>query len=246
MQQRLGAELRKAVGVLSLTISLVLGTVAPILARTDQDQPTSVRLFGTVEFRTSLKALPRWERIRERAARQMVRLAEREVEALPRAIRQWREMLMAAREMSEMEQLKTVNRFFNRWPYRLDREVYGAPDHWATPEEFMIHSGDCEDYGIAKYFSLRQLGLPAARLRLVVVRDRIRGIGHAVLAVYLGQAVYILDNLTDQVLPHRRYRHYRPQYSVNETHAWAHLPAKSRTTFSNGAANGRDNLGKDP
>jgi predicted transglutaminase-like cysteine proteinase len=246
MQQGLGAELRMAVGVLSLTIALVLGTAAPILGQTGQERPTAVRLFGTVEFRTSLKALPRWERIRQRAARQMVRLADGEADALPRAIIQWRRMLAAAGELSEMEKIKTVNRFFNRWPYRLDREVYDTSDHWATPEEFMIHSGDCEDYGIAKYFSLRQLGLPAARLRLVVVRDRIRGIGHAVLAVYMGEAVYILDNLTDQVLPHKRYRHYLPQYSVNEIHAWAHLPAKSITTYSDGAAPGRANLGKDP
>jgi predicted transglutaminase-like cysteine proteinase len=215
-------------------------------AQAGQGRPTPVRLFGTLEFRTSPKVLPRWGRIRERAADQMAHLADGEAEALPRAILEWRQMLAAARGKNEMEQLETVNRFFNRWPYRLDREVYGAADHWATPEEFMIHSGDCEDYGIAKYFTLRRLGLPAAQLRLVVVRDRIRGIGHAVLAVYLDEAVYILDNLTDQVLPHTRYRHYLPQYSVNEIHAWAHLPVKAKTAFSDRPAPGGDGLGKEP
>lgn len=187
-----------------------------------------VRLFGTIEFRTTLEVLPHWQRVRELAGEQMARLIAWKGEQCPRPVTQWQHMLAAARGQATMEGLKLVNRFFNRWPYRLDREVYGAPDYWATPEEFMTRSGDCEDYGIAKYYTLRQLGFSPEQLRLVVVQDRIRGIGHAVLAVYLDEGVYILDNLTDQVLPHTTYRHYLPQYSVNEAHGWAHLEVKKR------------------
>lgn len=248
------AEGRMAAGILALVAGAML--LQPAQAGQDLSQP--VRLFGSVEFRTSLKVLPRWERILTQASRQMKCLADKEAEAPSRPVTRWRQMLATAQAKNDMDKLKTVNRFFNQWPYRLDRDVYGAADHWATPEEFMTHSGDCEDFGIAKYFTLRQLGLPAAQLRLVVVRDRIRGIGHAVLAVYLEDTVYILDNLTDQVLPHTRYRHYLPQYSVNEIYGWAHLPAKAASAFADRPAplsdtsHARDTsrisdtLGKDP
>jgi predicted transglutaminase-like cysteine proteinase len=242
MKHKLWAFWWLAPGILIIALGAVLtpaGTAGPV-------RPGSARLFGTLELRTSLKVLPRWEQIKAQAAVQVARLKAGTMAAQPRPIVQWRQMLAGAQDKDTMEKLETVNRFFNRWPYRLDREVYGESDHWATPEEFMIHSGDCEDYGIAKYFSLRQLGFTAQQLRLVVVQDRIRGIGHAVLAVYLDEAVYILDNLTDQVLPHTRYRHYRPQYSVNEFHGWAHLPVKAEDAFSDGRVPGGDPLGKDP
>ncbi|MEZ5862431.1 MAG: transglutaminase-like cysteine peptidase, partial [Geminicoccaceae bacterium] len=95
------------------------------------------------------------------------------------------------------------------------------------------------DYAITKYVSLRQLGVPAGRLRLVVVQDELRQLAHAVLAVYLDDTAVILDNLTNAVLPHERVAHYAPYYSVNETARWAHVES-SRLMLSavdkNGAA----------
>lgn len=123
-----------------------------------------------------------------------------------------------------MDQLRTVNAFFNRWPYRLDEDIYGTSDWWATPQEFLRLSGDCEDYAICKYFALRELGFSPENLRIVVLKDRIRNIGHAVLAVFLEDEVYVLDNVTDMIFPHTKYRHYIPQYSLNEQARWAHIP----------------------
>jgi predicted transglutaminase-like cysteine proteinase len=240
MQRALWAQWRKTAGFLGLAFLLSTAPIQP--AQADQSQSQPVRLFGTMEFRTSLKVLPRWERILAPANLEMRRLTDRQAAPHSGPVARWRQMLAEAQAKNDMQKLKTVNRFFNQWPYRLDREVYDAADHWATPEEFMAHSGDCEDFGIAKYFTLRQLGLAASQLRLVVVRDRIRGIGHAVLAVYLDDTVYILDNLTDQVLPHTRYRHYLPQYSVNENHGWAHLPAKAASAFADRPAPSSDTL----
>ena len=60
-------------------------------------------------------------------------------------------------------------------------------------------------------------------MRIVLLLDTIRGIPHAILAVKQGEETYVLDNLTDMVLPHRRYEHYKPQYSVNERYRWAHI-----------------------
>ena len=123
-----------------------------------------------------------------------------------------------------MDQLRTVNTFFNKWPYRLDEDIYGVSDWWATPQEFLKNSGDCEDYAISKYFALRELGFPPEDLRIVILKDRIRNIGHAVLAVYADNEVHVLDNVTDMIFPHTKYRHYVPQYSLNERARWAHIP----------------------
>ncbi len=125
----------------------------------------------------------------------------------------------------DMPQVNSVNSFFNRWPYKLDQDLYGVSEYWASPLEFLRRSGDCEDYSIAKFFALRQLGIGNDQLRVVILFDRIRNIGHAVLAVYEGSEILILDSLSDAVLPHWRYKHYQPQYSMNETTRWAHLLA---------------------
>ena len=111
----------------------------------------------------------------------------------------------------------------------VDRELYGVSEFWATPREFMKRSGDCEDYSIAKFFVLRDLGFSNDQLRIVILKDRIRGIGHAVLAVYALGDILILDSLSDLIFSHRKYRHYVPQYSMNETTRWAHFYAKKRT-----------------
>ena len=87
----------------------------------------------------------------------------------------------------------------------------------------MARSGDCEDFAIAKFFALRQLGFGEREMRVVILMDEIRGIGHAVLAIYESDEIVILDSLSNMILPHSRYKHYRPQYSMNETTRWAHV-----------------------
>jgi predicted transglutaminase-like cysteine proteinase len=125
-----------------------------------------------------------------------------------------------------LEQLNVVNRFFNRYPYRLDVEIYGIRNYWSTPAEFMKNSGDCKDYSIIKYYALKQLGLDPDSMRIVVLTDVIRNLAHAVVAVYHEGNAYILDNLSNLVLPHTRLTHYRPQFSVNEDYRWVHMVPK--------------------
>jgi predicted transglutaminase-like cysteine proteinase len=63
----------------------------------------------------------------------------------------------------------------------------------------------------------------------------LRDLAHAVLAVYLGDQVYILDNLTRAVLPHQRVTHYVPYYSINESTRWAHvMPADALVSSATG------------
>ncbi|MGH6947703.1 MAG: transglutaminase-like cysteine peptidase [Kiloniellales bacterium] len=184
-------------------------------------------MFSTQEFRSdSLKALPQWARVIASMRREWPgyrRCADDAKACDSTALKSWRELIVAARGLDRVHQIDTVNRFFNRWPYKSDKEIYGVREYWATPTEFLSRSGDCEDYSIAKYYALRALGFEPESLRVVILMDRIRGIGHAVLAVYTGSDILILDSLSDLIVSHSRYKHYIPQYSMNETTRWAHL-----------------------
>jgi predicted transglutaminase-like cysteine proteinase len=102
---------------------------------------------------------------------------------------------------------------------------WGMEDYWETPYEFQEISGDCEDYAISKYYSLRAIGVPADRMRVIIVQDlNLGGIIHAILGVYEDGDLLILDNQAKQVLPAMRIYHYRPIYGVNEEAWWAYYP----------------------
>lgn len=179
-------------------------------------------LFGTVEFRRPLEKQKNWLAVLRRHAEQPVFMEEKRLSRSST----WGELKGKAQGRPLKEKLEVVNRFWNAWPYRPDKEVWGRKDYWAAPAEFLSRSGDCEDYCIAKYFTLRELGVPADDMRIVVVRETLRGVAHAVLAVYEGRQVHILDNLVEHVRPMRRVRNYQPHFSVNENGRWMHVKAK--------------------
>ena len=193
-------------------------------------QQTGQAIFGSSEFKSaSLRALPQWRGVLSRMDRERegLELCLAAAEACGSSDqRALSEMIARSKDLGRREKLKRVNLFFNRWPYREDRATYGKREHWASPTEFMTSSGDCEDYAIAKFFALRRMGFSNEELRIVVLWDRIRAIGHAVVAVYDGDEILILDNLSPMVTSHWRYSHYIPQYSMNETARWAHVHTK--------------------
>lgn len=190
---------------------------------TPPPRPTGIRLFNTIEFRGSLKNLPKWGRVLnvDRKTPGLIpgrMLGGREAT--------WGQLVLQWRNLSIMEKLHNVNALFNQWPYRLDSEVWGVVDYWEAPREFLSKSGDCEDYAITKYFALKQIGVPASDMRIVILFDSIRRLAHAILLVYVADDAYVLDNLSNVVLSHQRYGHYVPQYSLNEEHRWVHIPVK--------------------
>lgn len=123
-----------------------------------------------------------------------------------------------------MEKLETVTAFFNQWPYTQDKDLWGVEDYWALPKEFVLWSGDCEDYAVTKYYALRYLGVPAEDMRIAGVWNARRGEGHAVLIVFVEGAPYMLDNFTDKVLPWNEAPYYEPVFYVNEATLWVHGP----------------------
>lgn len=138
------------------------------------------------------------------------------------ALMRWREFLETLRGKDAMTQLRAVNAYLNTLPYRTDLENYGAEDYWATPRELFARGGDCEDYAIAKYLSLRALGWPAERLRVAVVHDNARDLVHAALIAYEGGHAYLLDIEIAEVTDHRNVARYVPIFAISENGWWSY------------------------
>ena len=134
----------------------------------------------------------------------------------------WQDFLDGLRGVNADFQLASVNREINRIRYREDAGNWGEIDYWAAPGEFFAAGGDCEDYAIAKYYSLKELGFAPDKMRIVVLQDELRQRPHAVLVVDFGGELLMLDNMSNQVVPWRQARDYRPFYSVNEEAFWLH------------------------
>lgn len=85
-------------------------------------------------------------------------------------VEEWDAMLESSKDETILNKIKNVNDFFNKITYKTDLSVWGEKDYWATPFEFMgSGAGDCEDYAIAKYFSLVKLGISDEKLRITYV-----------------------------------------------------------------------------
>ena len=137
---------------------------------------------------------------------------------------EWKTFLQGEAGKPRLTQMAEVNAFANRYPYIEDMVNWGVEDYWATVYEFQRKSGDCEDYAISKYMSLRALGFGEDDMRIIIVQDlNLGGILHAVLVVFEGGQVYILDNQIKQVMLAVNIYHYKPIYSINEKHWWRHI-----------------------
>lgn len=127
-------------------------------------------------------------------------------------------LLNATQEKTELEKLKIVNDFFNVIEYNNDIKVWKKKDYWASRDEFLsISIGDCEDYVIAKYFSLRQLGLSDEKIFLTYVKAIKYKQSHMVLTYFKTKAAVplILDNINQTILPATKRKDLRPLFNFN-------------------------------
>jgi len=126
--------------------------------------------------------------------------------------------------------LTEVNRMLNRVRFVEDSAHWGEIDYWATPAESIGSNGaDCEDFSIAKYFLLKELGVPIARLRLTYVKSLRLNQAHMVLAYYARPDAdpLVLDNLEDAVRPASQRADLVPVYSFNDEEVWIELRGRS-------------------
>ncbi len=192
--------------------------------------------FGAGQRLADAQALPNWHAAlaRHQAERGNLRLCLGQPNRCIGVERSLRHLLSRAATLPLDRRVRLINGFVNHRRYRVDRRIESTDSlntahklrtHWSTLMEFLRRGGDCEDYASAKYFLLRELGVPANELRIVVTTERrVRG-NHAVVAwQHPGGEVWLLD--MDKI--HRgKHSGFRYRYALNEQSIWDYEFQKS-------------------
>lgn len=193
--------------------SIVLASVSPAYG----EGVYQSALFGTNEKQSNdLSAFTKWSDMFSRFDRDVQQASSQ------RVIRDWQNDLSGLRGQSLINMADSVNDLMNRVRYIGDNKNWGKSDYWETPVEFMTRGGDCEDFAIAKYVSLKALGVPENLLRIAIVKDLEKGIPHAILIVYTDQGPMVLDNQIKKMTRASSISHYKPIFSINRTAWWVH------------------------
>lgn len=135
----------------------------------------------------------------------------------------WREVMISGQNKPELQKLELVNQFFNQVIFVSDLEHWGVEDYWATPVEMLAtNGGDCEDFAIAKYFTLVEMGVPINRLQITYVKALSLNQAHMVLTYYpTPEAIpLVLDNLIPEIKSATLRRDLVPVYSFNGDGLW--------------------------
>ncbi len=135
----------------------------------------------------------------------------------------WFKIVNDAQNLDDIAKLEKVNGFFNLFKFVDDSKVWGESNYWASPMEFIgVNAGDCEDFSIAKYFTLLQVGIAEDKLRITMVKATSVNQYHMVLAYYEtpGAIPLVLDNLDPVIKPATKRNDLLPVYSFNGKQLW--------------------------
>ena len=135
----------------------------------------------------------------------------------------WQQLIREDTSRTDLEKLEKVNKFFNQVPFVSDAIHWGKQDYWATPIEFLASDGgDCEDFAIAKYFTLKILGVPEEKLNMTYVKAWKLNQSHMVVTYYKTPSTepLVLDNLINTIKPSRQRPDLLPVYSFNGSGLW--------------------------
>jgi predicted transglutaminase-like cysteine proteinase len=135
----------------------------------------------------------------------------------------WQHLVESSSQYSENDKLARVNDFFNQIQFVSDQAHWQKVDYWATPIELLAtQGGDCEDFAIAKYITLRALDVPDEKLRITYVKALELNQAHMVLTFYEtpGAMPKVLDNLDPKIKPADQRQDLQPVYSFNGNGLW--------------------------
>lgn len=198
-----------------------------MLAKAEVAYVPHPRIFGTIDiYSPNLTPFWKWTTMLQR-----FRDEERQAKGvchdgqMTRCVpAEWHELVTEMKGLSLRAKLDLVNSAINHHRYVRSIDNWGQVNYWETPFQFMQVGGQCQDYAITKYLLLRAAGVPASRLRVVVLRDMNLQLDHAVLVAFVDGDALILDNLINQVVSASVIHHYRPYYSINEAGWWRQVP----------------------
>lgn len=156
---------------------------------------------------------------------QLIALAQQQYgESASQKIQRWQQLFVQLKDADEDTKLKQVNQFFNdELPFVSDEKHWQKEDYWATPFEALVTNGaDCEDYVIAKYHALRELGVDMHKLRITYVKAIRLNEAHMVLSYFPTKDAIplVLDNLIDPIASADKRTDLVPVYSFNAEGMW--------------------------
>ena len=137
--------------------------------------------------------------------------------------------------LTKERQIIEVNTFINGYLPEFDSVINREEDRWSTPKEFLkVGYGDCEEYAIAKYYTLIELGFREEDLCLTVVKDLYSGGYHMVLCYFPGEgrSPLVLDNLSFRVLQLLQRSDLQVQYCMNAKGLFSVMPGGSRNKLN--------------
>lgn len=137
-------------------------------------------------------------------------------------ITRWYGFINSIEHETKMRQMVLVDQWFRQFNYKIDKVVYNQNDYWTSPYEFLTYGGDCEDYAIIKYMSLRQLGFDASAMKIALVYDAKNKQEHAVLVVDHEGVEYVLDTKDKITVDSFIKTTYIPHLAFNEDNVWAY------------------------
>ena len=135
----------------------------------------------------------------------------------------WQDLIKESADLPEREKLARVNNFFNQVRFLDDIDHWKQKDYWATPLEFLIsNGGDCEDFSIAKYYTLRELGVDIDKMSIAYVKALELNQAHMVLTYYdtPNSVPLVLDNLIADIKPASQRPDLLHVYSFNGDNLW--------------------------
>jgi predicted transglutaminase-like cysteine proteinase len=179
---------------------------------------TSGVLFGKAEKKYSdMTAFTNWSALFNRFSKPVETAGPHHIGA----VEDWRKGIARFESLSDVEKINHVNTLVNQRPYIDDQKVFGNKGYWeATPVRFLSQGGDCKDYALTKYASLRALGFSDEQMRIAIVKDKIKSVSHAVLIVSLNGKNYVLDNQEKKVKLATEITRYKPIFSINRNNWW--------------------------
>lgn len=135
----------------------------------------------------------------------------------------WQRLIREDASTTDMEKLQKVNDFFNQVRFISDKKHWGKSDYWATPVEFLAtNGGDCEDFSLAKYFTLKAIGVPESKLNMTYVKALRYNQAHMVVTYYdkPTSIPLVLDNIDKKIKPATKRSDLLPVFSFNGSGLW--------------------------
>ena len=210
---------------MGLRLGILLVAALMMFASADARGQTLYSFDTTEDFFAPATNWSAWQDTldRHQSEREVIHQCLSDETTCTRRLKGLRHVLLKGADLDVEQQIRLVNRYVNRHRYKDDRvsSRSAAGNQWETLTEFLQRGGDCEDFAVAKYFILREFGVDAEDMRIVIGRESQRATHHAMLAIRLDEAVWILEN--DNTIHRKGYQDIdRFVYAINEQGIWDH------------------------